>query len=274
MAPSSQLKFFHGASKPYVRWWWLCGPITRADITRQLQWMKQNGFGGVELAWIHPSWLPEPLPSAPRPVWLSTEWSELVAFTKQEADALDLGCDFTFGSSWPFGGSWVRPEDAAQTFDGLSEQRLGNSWEELEHGRTYVVNHLSRTALDGYAAPLLAALKDALAGSRSALFCDSLEIATERLWSPDLWTKFEDRFGYGLQPLVNYLDEQPDVRYDYRKFRGEVIRREFYEAFASICRNHGAYARVQCHGAPTDLLAAYTAVDVPESESLLFAPSF
>jgi hypothetical protein len=33
-------------------------------------------------------------------------------------------------------------------------------------------------------------------------------------------------------------------------------------------------ARVQCHGAPTDLLAAYAAADVPETEVLLFPPSF
>ena len=228
----------------------------------------------MELAWIHPSWLDEPLPSAPRPSWLGVEWSELVAFTKREADALGLGCDFTFGSSWPFGGSSVRPEDAAQTFSGLSEQRLGNSWEEVEHGRTYIVNHLSRSALGRYAKPLLSALKNALAGSRSALFCDSLEISTEGLWSPELWTQFAERFGYELQPFANNLESHPDVRYDYRQFRGEVILREFYGAFTDICREHGAYARVQCHGAPTDLLAAYAVVDVPESESLLFPPSF
>ena len=195
----------------------------------------------------------------------------MVAFTKEKADALDLGCDFTFGSSWPFGGSWVGAGTAAQTFDGLSEQRLVNSWEERE---TRVVNHLSRGALDSYAPPLLAALGDSLAGSRSALFCDSLEISTERLWSSELWAQFEERFGYPLQSFTDEMDQHPDVRYDYRKFRGEVIRREFYEAFTDLCRRHGAYARVQCHGAPTDLLAAYAAVDVPESESLLFPPSF
>ncbi len=257
-----------------MRWWWLAGPIARADITRQLQWVKQNGFGGVELAWIHPSWLDEPWPSAPRPGWLSAEWSELVAFAKREADRLDLGCDFTFGSSWPFGGSWVGPDNAAQTFTELSEQRLGGSWEDNGKSRSYIVNHLSRVALGHYAAPLLAALRDALAGSPSALFCDSLEVSTERMWSPELWTQFELRFGYDLRPFADSLDNEPAVRYDYRKFRGEVIRREFYQAFTDICHGNGTYSRVQCHGAPTDLLAAYAVVDVPESESLLFLPPF
>src|SRR3989304_2151294 len=60
--------------------------------------------------------------------WLRREWSDLMAFSKQYADQIGLGCDFTFGSCWPFGGLCVQPQDAAQTFDGLSNQRLRGSW--------------------------------------------------------------------------------------------------------------------------------------------------
>ena len=266
--------FFHSTSKPYVRWWWLSGPFTTGDITRHLQWVRDSGFGGVELAWLHPAWLEETEDDKRRPLWLSAEWSELVAFTKSEADAMGVGCDFTFGSCWPFGGSWVRQEDAAQTFDGLSDQRLERSWEDAIHGPTLVLNHLSSAALNRYAGPLLAALHDALTGSASVLFCDSLEVATQQMWSPELWDKFEERFGYSMRPFSAQLDANSDVRYDYRKLIDETIRREFYEAFTKLCRDHGAYARVQCHGAPADLLQAYAAVDVPESESLLFPPTF
>ena len=34
-----------------------------------------------------------------------------------------------------------------------------------------------------------------LDGSRSALFCDSLEIDTRRLWDPKLYDRFAERFG-------------------------------------------------------------------------------
>ncbi len=231
------------------------------------------GFGGVELAWLYPSWREEGDDDS-RPPWLGQEWRDLVSFTKTEADALELGCDFTFGSSWPFGGSSVGAGDAAQTFDGLSEQRLHGSWEDPEDTPTFVVNHLSSAALARYADPLFSALGGALKGSTSALFCDSLELNTDRMWSEDLWTTFEERFGYSLRPFANGLDTNIDVRYDYRKLIGETIQREFYEAFTNLCRDHRAYARVQCHGAPTDLLHAYATVDVPESESLLFPPSF
>ena len=44
--------YFRGGSKPYARWWWLAGPFRREDIRGQLAWLRSNGFGGVELAWL------------------------------------------------------------------------------------------------------------------------------------------------------------------------------------------------------------------------------
>jgi hypothetical protein len=263
--------YFHGGSKPYTRWWWLAGPFRREDIRGQLAWLRSNGFGGVELAWLRPSWSGRAEPGV---AWLGPEWSELVAFTKQEADRLGLGCDFTFGSCWPIGGSAVRPGDAARTFDGLSRQRLEGSWEDPDEGPPYVLNHLDREALRRYAAALMPAFAGGLRGSRSALFCDSLELDTRRLWDPKFWDRFAARFGYRLEGLEDQIDDDPDLRYDYRTVIAEAILREFYQEFAAICRERGAFSRVQCHGAPTDLLAAYAAVDVPESEALLFDPPF
>jgi hypothetical protein len=206
--------------------------------------------------------------------WLGSEWSDLVAFTKQEADRLGLGCDFTFGSCWPFGGSAVRPEDAARTFEGFSRQRLVGSWENPDGDPPRVLNHLDRGALRRYAEAMMPAFAGGLRGSRSALFCDSLEVDTRRLWDPKLWDVFAERFGYKLEGLEDQIDDDPGLRYDYRTVIAETILREFYEEFAAICREHGAASRVQCHGAPTDLLSAYAAVDIPESEAILFEPPF
>ena len=79
-----------------------------------------------------------------------------------------------------------------------------------------------------------------LRGSTSALFCDSLEIDTRRLWDPKLWDRFAERFGYRLEGLEDQIDDDPDLRYDYRTVIAEAILREFYEEFAAICREHGA----------------------------------
>jgi hypothetical protein len=262
--------YFRGSSKPYTRWWWLAEPFHREDIRNQFHWLESHGFGGVELAWLWPTWMEDAEPGLE---WLGPEWSDLVAFTKQEADRLGLGCDFTFGSCWPFGGSVVRPEDAARTFRGRARQRLNGSWEHPGGGPLYVLNHLDRAALRHYAEAMMPAFAGGLLGSTTALFCDSLEIETRRLWDPRLWDRFAERFGYRLEGLEDQIDEDPDLRYDYRTVIAEAML-QFYQEFAAICREYGAVSRVQCHGAPTDLLSAYAAVEIPESEAILFDPPF
>jgi hypothetical protein len=197
-----------------------------------------------------------------------------VSFAKLWADKIGLGCDLTLGSCWPFGGSCVKPEDAAQTFFGPSGQTLEGSWEEGSGRELRIVNHLSRQALEKYFAALLPAFQAALAGARSALFCDSLELDTQHWWSPELTEPFDQKFGYRIELIAETLDQQPDVRYDYRKFLAQTMLREFFVAFTDLCHQAGATSRVQCHGSLTDLLSSYAAVDIPESESLLFNPTF
>src|SRR5580698_8092086 len=251
--------YFRGSSKPYVRWWWLAGPFCERDIETQLSWVKQMGFGGVELAWLWPSWLPW-FDSDLIPRWLGSEWSRLVTHAKRYADRIGLGCDFTLGSCWPFGGSSVEANRASQTFGGTPTQLLRASWEEALHRDLFVVDHLNRAALHAYFEAMMPAFQPALEGASSGLFCDSLEIHSHGLWSPALWDEFAAECGYRLEPLTDDLDRHFDVRYDYRKFLAAVMVREFYAPFTQLCHDHGAYSRVQCHGSPTDLLTCYSAV--------------
>lgn len=253
-------------TKPYTRWWWFANEIKETDIRDQLDWLAENGFGGVEIAWVYP--LPDQKPATP---WLSEEWSSLVAVAKEHATRLGLGCDFTFGTLWPFGGSMVKEGDATQVYDGLSEQRLNKCWEGDGY---YVLNHLDQQALERYAATMGGALAPALEGPPSALFCDSWEVRTEGLWTEGFGKTFEKRFGYDIRPFMEKLDDHPQERYDYRKLISDYVIDEFYAPFTRIAHELGAFTRVQCHGAPTDLVAAYAAVDVPESESILFDPHF
>jgi hypothetical protein len=256
-------------SKPYTRWWWFSGQIRKKDIVDQLQWLKKAGFGGVELAWVYP--LPD---SRPGPRWLSREWTDLVAFAKRRSADLGLGCDLTFGTLWPFGGSMVRRGDAALTFRGLSAQRLYRSWE-LPHSKPgYIMNHLDHKALGHYSRRMAAALKPALRGMPSALFCDSWEVDAEGLWTRGFDKRFRQVYGYDIRPYMPVIGRHPAVRYDYRKLIADYVLNEFYRPFTKICRSFNSFSRVQCHGAPTDIVAAYAAVDVPESEAILFDPSF
>lgn len=265
-------------SRPYVRWWWLRGSFEKRDIKIQLLWLKEQGFGGVEIAWMRPHWLnpcsnrPEDDRSHNSLGWLTDKFSERITYTKKTAEKLGLGCDFTFGSAWPFGGKFLREEETSQTLDDRpSYQTFQDSW---ETGRVPVLNHLSKQALDRYSEVLGKSFSPALGGRKSALFCDSLELEKERLWNPDLWKIFEKKFGYDLKAHRRQISSDPDLRYDVNKMVGITILNNFYQHFTTNCHRLEALSRVQCHGAPTDLLAAYAAADVPESESLLFNPGF
>ncbi|MCY4543823.1 MAG: glycosyl hydrolase, partial [Gemmatimonadetes bacterium] len=191
-----------------------------------------------------------------------------------EADRLGIGCDFTFSTSWPFGGSIVPEEDAGQVFGGPATQRLEKSWELSYYGRGRILNHLDAGAFSRYAEQVGGALKPALRGTTSGLFSDSWEVYPEGLWSAHLDPVFRDRFGYDLEPFKATIDRHPDVRYDYRKILSQAAIEGFFRPFAETCRRLGAVSRAQCHGAPADLLAAFALVDVPESEALLFETFF
>ena len=263
-------------TKPSVRWWWFAGEIHRSDIEAQLRWIRDSGFGGVEIAWVYPR-----KQNANRLGWLSGEWKDLVAFTAEKARDLGLACDFTFGTMWPFGGRIVPEKYASRTHQGLSAQRLSRSWEEDGHSEPgFILNHLDRKALFFYSDIMTDALASALKNGEgnkvgtAAFFCDSWEVEPEGLWTNGFGGTFQKRFGYRIEPFMDELDLHPAKRFDYRTLIGELIIDEFYQPFKEICNSSNAIARVQCHGAPIDLLHAYAIADVPESEALLFDPPF
>ncbi|MCC7371556.1 MAG: hypothetical protein IT306_24265 [Chloroflexi bacterium] len=258
------------SSRPYVRWWWLDGPFMRAHIAAQLDWLNANGFGGVELAWIDPTWRSR-RSDAPRPEWLGDELGGLIGYAKRYAENIGLGCDFTFGSGSPFGGSQVGLAEAQQVLDGPSPRRLNGSW---EAGPRLIVDHLSETALRRYAEPLSGFFLPALSGQPSALFCDAQELEAADLWTADLWDQFEARYGYRLEGRLDLARTHPHMRYEYRRMVGSALLSGFFEAFAQVCREQGAISRAQCHGLPVDPLVAYASVDVPEAEAPLYPPAY
>jgi hypothetical protein len=258
------------SSKPYVRWWWFSGEIKDEDIRTQLHWVLDNGFGGVEIAWVYP--LPG---TSPGTSLLSRGWLRLVEYAKTYAAGIGLGCDFTIGSLWPIGGSIVSRKDSSRTFDGFSPQRLSWSWEDAHFTEPlYILNHLDRDAVERYLKAFIGTLTNALTGDASALFLDSWEVDTAGMWTERFGETFLKKFGYSIENYWDDLNSFPDVRYDYRKLIGGYVLNHFYKEFVEACRQKGAVSRAQCHGAPADILAAYSLVDVPETEAMLFEPPF
>jgi hypothetical protein len=209
--------------------------------------------------------------------WLSPEWSAIVAYTKSYADSIGLACDFTFGSAWPVAGSNIDKAHATQIYGDTSfHQLLTFAWTYPEN--QLVINHLDSNAFYRFAQPVSQALTEALKGSKSAMFTDSWEIKlnfTNKIWTAGFDQTFKDKFGYDIIPYMEAgLDSFPDVRYDYMLHLDEYVTNGFYKPYVKQCKEMGAWSRVQCLSAPTDVMTTYSLVDIPESEAMLNNPNY
>ena len=199
-------------SRPWTRWWWFASMITQEDIRDNLVWLQSNGFGGVEIAWVYPlnRMKKDTIHYTPRQQWLSPEWTQVIVYAKECADSLGLGCDFTFGSLWPFGDTEVPFTEATMNMiQPQWRQDIRASWDYPKKG--YVIDHLNRNAFFHYADRTGNALKPALQGTLSWLFCDSWEVETKFLTTPVLEVKFRERYGYPLKKYADnlYSDNEP-----------------------------------------------------------------
>ncbi len=269
-------------SKPLTRWWWFADSIKEEDVKFQLDRIKEYNFGGVEIAWVYPlsrkrfNKKGDTVYTA-RYDWLSKDWQNIVLFTKKYCDSIGLQCDFTFGTGWPFGDSFVKLENSTQMYDSEDNNYKNTysvSWEHPRKG--YILNHLSENAFKQYAEKMGGALKPALAGSKSCLFCDSWEVETRKIWTDNFDEIFENKYGYKLVPYMEniYDKKNADIHYDYMKLVSEMVINNFYSQLTSWANKNNSYSRSQCSGAPVDILTAYASQDVPESEAMLYEPHF
>ena len=147
------------------------------------------------------------------------------------------------------------------------------SWEYPKTG--YIIDHLMPKAFAHYADRMLRALPHVRSSIGTAYFCDSWEVESRQLWTPGFDDDFQKRFGYSIQPLMDsiYSKRYGDERYDYMKLVSEKTI-GFYRQFTAIAHEGGALARVQCAGAPCDIMSAYASVDIPETEAMLYEPEY
>lgn len=270
---------YYSSCKPYTRWWWHSAVIDPNDVRDQLIWMHDHSFGGVEIAWIYPMFCDS---TTPHPAFLSEEWARPVEVAKHVCDSLGMGCDFTFGTMWPFAD--VDLPDGDQTrnfFDSIEIARRPLVWDHPREAR--IINHLDKNVFERYAAKMNRGLHNAYQGRPSGVFVDSWEVETEYLYTPGFEDRFMAEHGYDILPYLRdqrLLDMRThevydhDVFYDYMHTLSGYVLREFYQPFADNATAHHAFSRAQCGGAPTDLLTAFTLVDIPETEAILYEPCF
>jgi hypothetical protein len=261
------------STKPYTRWWWFSGHIQKEVIDKQLSWLSMNGFGGVEIAWVYPK---QNTTADEGPQFLDKTWIDLVTYALERCRALGLGCDLTLGSLWPFGGSFIPKKHAAKSFTGILNQRIEKSFESRYLSEPGIVlDHLNKKSLDFYFNYFLQHGFQQFAYYKPlCFFCDSIEINTEDLSYEGLFQEYLSRYGEDLSPYIFNLNNHPHIRYNYRKLISEHFLSDFFGPYVQRCHEVEAIARVQCHGALTNLIDAYSLVDIPESEVLLFDPKF
>ena len=277
-----QNETLYSSFKPYTRWWWFSSDIDKKDVRDQLVWLRDHDFGGVEIAWIYPYGLDS---TDSHPDFLSPEWAASVNYAKHVADSLGLGCDFTYGTLWPFSdvdlpdGDQTRnyfEDNACQAGQAVESARRGYTWDFPREAR--ILNHLDHNAFYRYADKMNRGLAEAYKGSKSGVFVDSWEVETEYLWTPGFGETFMQEHGYDIVPYMENKTllnkENAEVFYDYMHTLSGYVLREFYLPFADNATHVGAFSRAQCGGAPTDLLTAFTLVDVPETEAILYEPCF
>ena len=188
-------------SKPYTRYWWFASIIKEEDVKYNLDWLKSNGFGGVEIAWVYPlnRFNLKDTTYTPRQEWLSPEWNKIVDYTIRYADSIGLGCDLTFGTLWPFGDSYVTFDQASQRYGNNSWRReISRSWQHPKTG--YVVDHLTPKNYIPYFERLIKAFPRPVTNISQSYFIDSWEVESEKLWSDSFAGDFNKKFGYDIFP--------------------------------------------------------------------------
>ena len=99
--------------RPFVRWWWNGDKVEANELIRELNLLKAQGIGGVE---INPISFPSTGDDLGKKslTWLSDEWIDMLQVTFAEAKKLDMTCDLIVGSGWPFGAETLQGEERAQ----------------------------------------------------------------------------------------------------------------------------------------------------------------
>jgi hypothetical protein len=263
----------YGTGKPYTRWWWNARILNIEDIKSQLDWIKEQGFGGVEVAFIYPV---NRDPNAERTPWLSDDMKHILEQTKEYTESIGIGIDFTFGTIWPFGATDIPLEFRTKKFgDSSFSQTEYRGWSLPDS--IYVIDHLAKEAFDFYKQPLNRMFKNTTRGKiPTGIFVDSWEVETHQIWAKDLETIFFNRYGYSLEDYMPTIYNKgfEDTLYDYMKLVSELVKDGFYLPFHENARAIGGFSRAQVAGAPVDLISTYALIDVPETEALLYEPNF
>ena len=265
------LSLWADSSLPGTRWWWLGSAVDSTGITYQLETLRKAGIGAVEITPIYGVKGNErnDIP------YLSPRWMNMLGWCETEGERLGVQIDMNNGTGWPFGGPEITARYAAKKAvfhregDSIrleivpTRQKVKRA---APGGEGFVLDHFSREAVEYYLSKFDTAFARSGVPFPHTFFNDSYEVYGAD-WTDSLLVEFERRRGYRLQDhYAELLDEQEQVKMDYRQTLAELLMENFAEVWVNWCHSHGVQVRNQSHGSPANLLDMYAAVDIPEIE--------
>ena len=93
-------------------WWWLNGMVTKESITRDLEEMKEKGYGGASIVDAGSSSYDIARKTKAGPVFMSPEWMALYQHAVREADRIGIELSVNVQSGWNPGAPSITPEMA------------------------------------------------------------------------------------------------------------------------------------------------------------------
>lgn len=101
---------------PRLRWWWPGGAVQDDELARELDIMKEAGFGGAEIQAFNTGFIDlTPAERAQINEYATPKFFAHIARLGEEAVKRGLDLDYTFGSSWPSGGGFAITPELALT---------------------------------------------------------------------------------------------------------------------------------------------------------------
>lgn len=98
------------SAKPRTWWHWTNSNITKEGITKDLEWMKRVGIGGMQLADVSSG---QGQTVKDKILFGSPEWLDAVRHAAAESKRLNLEMTIFSSAGWSLtGGPWVKPEQA------------------------------------------------------------------------------------------------------------------------------------------------------------------
>jgi hypothetical protein len=285
-------------ARPMVRWWWFGPAVTKTELARELNVMKDGGFGGVEVQPTYPLAIDGQPAGVINQTFLSPQFLDDLKFTAAKTKELGLRMDLTLGSGWPYGGPMFPVTEAPgrlriEKFTGdLPTLRTGESLIATFESQKlafisshtgmkvkrpslgaegFVIDHLDPTVVAKFMNDVARKEVEACQPNPPySVFCDSLEVGGED-WTGHFLEEFQKRRGYDLHPLLPALvsDDFPgalDIRHDWGQTLTELVSEKFIQPLRNFAKENNTKFRIQAYGSPSAGLYSYAYADLPEGE--------